>query len=402
MENDLPKQLFLFDEKIAVDKNFSFHINGETLNFFYDFEESFEEPTAVILDTLLFIMKGYFEDPVKGPVFTLKDYAEFIGRSIDGLRKSKVENNFTGNELERILYKLLNRNLIIKSEYVTKNNVIGNTNKPFPLLSSYTVLQKQYFKTGEDKRIKKYHVIPHENIALNLSSFIFYISKKDYQFISSEYFRNPNIRILYTRLCSLFNSLKAGIDEYLTFDEVAKLLNYDISTQEKARKAKPLMQKRIISLLELPSLQGLEFKWGKNKVTESKYRPIFLLKSIHSEIVVEKTIDKFKRLDRLIIAKIRSHLDFDYVEESFDYDQLILNIANSREDKLLVIFNEAYLSNFRKTPEGDQYGYFFKNFLYKDDYGNYYASALLKYARVNNKKMADLMGLKSRKIKLLY
>lgn len=378
-------QLSIFDEKIAVDKNFSFQtltINGE-LSFGYDFEESFDEPNAVISDVLLFIMKQYYDDPVRGALFKLKDYADFTGRSIQSLRKKKVEGSKQGNELERLIYKLVNRNLVIKSGFITKNNEVAKVYEPFNLIRNFVIIDKNAVPGTMDKRYKLYHVLPHKNIRQNLPSYLYYVSMKDYNLLSAKHYRNPGYRILYMRLCSLYNSLRIGRNESLSFDELAKILDYN--TVE-PRKAKQLITKSLKMLLSMESLNSLAFKWTTSDNGKYKYRPYFYVNGDNKNLLTEKSIDKFKRLDMLIIDNIREFIPFDISTMSFEYEDFI-SLLKDENVKLYDIFSRCYLSNFGKEPGPDSYPLFYEHFVYKDDFGNIYGSALLKYCNKHGKKL---------------
>lgn len=378
-------QLSIFDEKIAVDKNFSFQtstINGE-LTFGYDFEESFEEPNAVISDVLLFIMKQYYDDPVRGALFTLKDYAAFTGRGLINLRKKKAVDDKHGNELERLLYKLVNRNLVIKSGFVTKNNEVAKTFEPFTLIRTFIVLQKNALP-GADKRSKFYHVLPHKNIRQNLPSYLYYVSMKDYNLLSAKYYRNPCFRVLYMRLCSHYNSLRIGRDDAISFDDLAKILEYNTG---EPRKTKQLITKAIKLVMSMDSLTSLSFKWLVSPNGKYQYRPYFYIKGENKNLLTEKTIDKFKRLDMLIIDCIRESIPFDLSSMSFEYEGFFENLKSANV-KLYEIYSKCYKANFGKDPDPGSYRLFHENFLYKDDYDNYYGSALLKYCNKNGFKLS--------------
>ena len=383
-------QLSIFDEKIAVDKNFSFHtstINGE-LTFGFDFEESFEEPNAVISDVLLFIMKQYYDDPVRGALFKLKDYAAFTGRTIQTLRRKKVDDHKHGNELERLIYKLVNRNLVIKGGFITKNNEVAKTFEPFTLIKSFVIIDKNVMAVTSDKRSKYYHVLPHKNIRQNLPSYLYYVSMKDYNLLSAKYYRNPCYRILYMRLCSHYNSLRIGRDDSISFDELAKILEYNTN---EPRKTKQLITKSIKMILSMESLQSLSFKWVTSPNGKYQYRPYFYLKDENKTLLVEKSIDKFKRLDMLIIDSIRDSIPFDLATMSFDYEDFLSNLKDGNI-RLFEVFEKCYLNNFGKNPGENAYKLFHENFIYQDDYGNIYGSALLKYCQKRGKKLSNDTG----------
>jgi hypothetical protein len=392
-------QLSIFDEKIAVDKNLSFHtsiVNGE-LTFSYDYAESFDEPAAVINDVLLFIMKQYYDDPIRGAVFTIKDYATFTGRSLTELRKKIEEGGKHGNELERLLYKLVNRNLILHKDYILKNREDKIQEiKGFALIGSFEILTKKSQPNITDKRVKFYKVLPHQNIRLNMPSFLYYVSTKDYNLLSSKYYRNPSYRVLYMRLCSLYNSLKIGRQETITFDELAKILDYNIN---EPRKAKQLISKTLTKLLSMESLFSLGFDWTTSDNGKYKYKPWFYLKDEKKTLLAEKTIDKFKRLDMLIIESLREYIPFDIITNSFEYDTFI-SILKAENVNMYKIFDRCYMSNFKKEiPEG-VFRLWAQDFIYKDDFDNIYGSSLLRYCCKTGNKMAK--DTKYLKVKMLY
>lgn len=370
-------QLALFDDKFLVDKNFSFDVihGDEGLEYRYSFTESFEEKEHEILDLFTFLLKKTYDDPISYVEFTIEEYARYKGvnptklRRMSSTKPEDKNNPLYSNDIERLLYKMLNRNLIFKKEFIVNN---GKQKKEH--YKNLNILD-QYKKTTDinDSRKSVYRIRIQKKIRNNLSNFVFLCSKHDYQIVINEYYRNPNLRNLYLHLGNILNILKNGQKDLTAFNDLCFILGYDYT---KTRQNKWMITESINKLLPLDSLRGLAFSW-KPTTNRYLYSPHFHLnQQTHDNLYNEKTIDKYKRLDTGIMTALSEDIMFSKTLTIIEKADIT---AKLNEVKAFTAVNHCFKRIFGKEASIDDTSLFMERFCYKDDYDNLYGSVLLKH-----------------------
>jgi hypothetical protein len=385
MNND---QLALFTEKIALDKNFSFDAvfyEGK-YTFKIDLQTTFEEKPEDVLDLLNFLKKRYYDSPLVDTPFTIKDFSSFLGISINQFRKintikNKDPHGNWSNFIERLLYKMLSRNIVRKTNY----NVPSHRNKSIEaheklsLLHSYYKLNDKSPELVKDKRQLEYIAVLTPEIKDNISTFLYYATLHDYRLIVTNYYRNPNFRFLYMRLSNVLNNLKASINDPVQFDELATILGY---TQTEPKHLREKIEQSIKKILTLESLKGLGFKWNPNN-NGFMYVPCFYLTpQVDANILNESRHDKYKRLDILLLNRLKPII-FNSAENG-RLPYLGVKLALSTSPEFLPIFEDCYRAVMKKSYKPEQSQSFLADFIYKDDFGNAYASNIVKHLHINN------------------
>lgn len=385
-------QISLFEDKIPVDKNLSFGtmiLSGRP-EFKVDIEQTFEEKPEDILDVLHFLNKRFYESPLFNQPFTQKEYYQFLGKNIKGCRNENALGEEAdkykrwGNYMERLLYKMLERNIIRRSNYeVPSAKRKIEINEKISLLNNYAKVEQE---SRRDKRTIEYIADLSDVIKDNMSTFLFYTSLNDYKQLVNNYYRNPNYRFLYFRLENLLNNMRAGINDMVTFGELAHILGYK---QTNFNKIKPQIQASVMKLLNLPSLKGLHFRWGKNR-NNIQAIPLFELKFDQDQnMLIESRHDKFKRVDMIVLNKLRKILPR-ASEGKYSYPDIRLTlIESSLQEELMEVFDNAYNAVMRKKPTMESFRLFQEHFVYKDDYSGVYASNLVRHVLVNGQPLGN-------------
>lgn len=384
--SDSALQISLFAEKIPVDKNFSFSTQVATGQLAYkiDLEKSYEERPEQIIDLFNFLSKRYYDSPLVNQPFTHRDYCHFLGKSLRAFQAENVipndQRKHYDNQLERLLYKLVNRNLVRESTYfVPSKKKRIEKYEAVNLLSSYEKVSQDQLR---DKRTVEYVANLNDFVKDNISSFLFYTTTTDYRILLQTYYRNPNYRFLYMRLSNLLNNLKGGITDTISFDELSFLLGYQMKEPKHTRQK---IEASLKKMLALESLTGLSFHWGSNGNGYS-YLPVFQLRHNHQDNqLTESRHDKYKRLDLLVLTRMRKILP-ETRGGKFSYMDVRLRLKESPE--LYDILVESYLAVMKKEPSGEQLGSFYDHYLYTDDHKNGYASNLVRHIIVNGEPLS--------------
>lgn len=390
--------LTLFKEKIAVDKNFSFTTIQEKgkRRFRFDLEETYDEPISDILDAILFLNKKFYDNPLSDSEFDMEDYARFTGRKlkkVHGLTGPKSQHY--DNDLERLFYKFVNRNMVINDCFYSPNGEIKEVYEPFPILQKYyKISKKELLSKGFDKRKKRYAAKLNPIIIENLSTFLFYTTLSDYQKIVNEYYRNRRNRLLYSRLSNLLNNLKGQQSDKTSFEELKFIMNYKSKDH---REVKRLLTDAIDTMLKLESLQGLNFKWQPNRRGHVYIPHFWIDESVKSNLLNESRVDKFKRLDLLIMSKLSQSVTVE--NDRISYEELREYLDRYVFDILHYCFPKV----LKKESKSEDYSLFLDHLCYKDDYGNLYASHCLKYVTVNEQPLVgDSFYQNNKKLSYLY
>ena len=391
-------QLTIFEEKIAVDKNFSFttiQVKGKR-RFRFDLEETYDEPISDILDAILFLNKKFYDNPLSYSEFNMEDYAHFTGKKlkkVHGLTGPKSEHY--DNDLERLFYKFVNRNVVINDCFYSPNGDIKEVYEPFPILQKYSkISKKELVSKGFDKRRKRYAAKLNPIIIENLSTFLFYTTLSDYQKIVNVYYRNKRNRLLYSRLSNLLNNLKGNQTDKTSFDELTFIMNYK---SKDPKENKRLLTDAIDTMLKLESLRGLNFKWERNG-RGHYYIPYFWIdESVKSNLLNESRVDKFKRLDLLIMSRLSQSVTVE--DNKISYEELRDYLNKYVYDILSYCFPKV----LKKDVGNEDCNLFLDKLCYQDDYNNYYASHCLKYVTVNDHSLeSDSFYQNNKRLSFLY
>lgn len=386
---ELSLQVSLFDDKIPVDKNFSFStlvLAGQT-TFKIDLEKTFEEKPEHIMDVFNFLNKRYYDSPLFNQPFTQMDYCAFLGKSIDKFRHENVvkadKHERWNNYIERLLYKMLERNIIRKGTYEVPSNTVKKKieiHEKISLLNNYVKVSHEDLR---DKRTVEYIADLSDPIKDNVSTFLFYTTMSDYRTIVNNYYRNPNFRFLYLRLANVLNNLKAGIQDTVSFDELVFILGYEAKEN---RHLHQQVELNVRKMLKLDSLKGLQFEMRSN-ANGYKYVPHFELGYAHGEnLLTEKRQDKYKRLDLLVLNKLRKNLPAFSKDGKISFLDARFSLQKTMD--LAQVFEDCYRSVMKKSPSMEQLRLFVEHYVYVDDYKNAYASNIVKHLVVNGQPLS--------------
>ncbi|MEQ6169137.1 hypothetical protein AAOE16_18200 [Ekhidna sp. MALMAid0563] len=309
------EQLALFPDRIAIDKNFSPNLSKDQegeIQWAMDFQASFDIPREPINDILIFLLKKSYDNPLNSEItFTIKEIAKFHEKTtqvfnkltlVEGPDKDKVSNDTYINNLEIILYRLATRNLQLSRSYIIPK---GNKNELKKDIRTFQILNR-FERTMLDGKTKKYTVSLDPRIVKNLSSFFFYTSHEDYKKVSSKGRKASSWKIYLMMLNNLFNNLQYNPQTLQpSFDELKKLLN--LSPDSPAREHKRKITDATESLLTLPSLTGLKFKWIKSGKQRFAYTPCFYLdkERMNANPMIEDEKSKFRRVDLYLISELK-------------------------------------------------------------------------------------------------
>jgi hypothetical protein len=387
--SETTKQLVIFSDKLALDKNFAFEAlmyEGKQ-SFKIDIAKTFEEKPEHITDIFNFLKKRYYDSPLIDQPFTIKEFAAFLNVSYKQFLKMNVtpedDHNRWTNFIERLLYKMLERNIVRRSTYKIPSSPKKHVevNEKFSLLDRYFKVNTQFPDKVKDKRQNEYVAELASPIKDNLSTFLFYTTIQDYRIVVNEFYRNPNYRFLFLRLSNLLNNLRAGIQDTVGFDELAHILGY---TQSNPFHLKDKIDQSIKKILALESLRGLGFRWNSNAKGYAYIPNFYTTPSLQENGLTESRHDKFKRLDMLVLSRLKPYLIQEPLTTKLNYLDVKFKLANLPECYQIL---ESCFQAVMKKNDKDHFKAFCTDFVYKDDYDNAYASNLVKHVYIDNKPL---------------